>query len=110
MLVLLLLSVKTQSKIKADQILKFRKTILRFHYLQLPISKFWSYKILNIATTSFLEIFCICCWYSSWSLLDEVTSIFTNNIIFDASLSLLIGLTSGLVAYLLQIPLLLAFQ
>ena len=78
----------------------------RKHYLQLPVFNQCRSPLLNILTTSVLEVFVILCWFSTWSLLDSMMDLLTPSKTHDLLLSLSLGFTSGMIAFSLQLPLL----
>ena len=81
------------------------KIFFRSTYLQLPIFNHCSSMITNIVSTNILEVFAILCWFSTWTLTDVIMEMMTSNIIINVAISLTVGTISGLLAYILQIPL-----
>ena len=76
------------------------------HYLRLPVFTQCTSPLLNIVTTSLLEVFVILCWFSTWTLLDAVMEEVSASTVHNIVLSLSLGLVSGLLAFTLQLPLL----
>ena len=80
----------------------------RKQYLSLPVFNHCGSPVLNLLTTSLLEVFVILAWYSTWTLLDwsgEMMMV-TSSKMFNILLSLGLGLVPGLLAFILQLPLL----
>ena len=82
--------------------------LLRSDYMKLPIFTHCSSTLLNISTTSVLEVFTIMCWHATWSLTDTAAGLVTSDPEprVRGALALALATVTGLLAHTLQVPLL----